>query len=254
MLLGRCPSASAAEPARPIELPLAESWPIEVATHHVQGVCVDAHSIWLSAVERATKQGYVWRLNRSNREVQASQKFALGAQFHPGGMQLTGTGLWMPLAEYRPRSTATILCLDPTTLQERTRFSVPDHIGGVAGDGTGRLWLANWDCRQIYLYSELGQLRQTFEGPTGVAYQDFEFHEGELFCAGQLRGAGTAVVDVLTADTLEQRQRYVLTGKTRTGNSLFCREGFCKFGDDFYLLPEDGPHTTLYRFPYKPMP
>ena len=83
-----------------------------------------------------------------------------------------------------------------------------------------------------------------------MAYQDFEFHDGALWGTGRLKQDKTtlSVVDVIDTRTWKLAKRYVLRGKTRTGNDDFSREGFSKLDSALYLLPEDGPNSTVYRF------
>ena len=42
----------------------------------------------------------------------AERELAFDVQFHPGGIDVAGDALWVPVAEYRPRSTTTIIKLD----------------------------------------------------------------------------------------------------------------------------------------------
>jgi hypothetical protein len=165
-------------------------------------------------------------------------------------MQLAGGRLWVPLAEYRAKSTSTILALDPTTLARQASFTVDDHIGALAADGRGTLYAGNWDCRLIYKLDEKGKVLEKVDNPTGVAYQDFELHDRMLWAAGRLKEDKkiSPVVDVIDTSNWKLKQRYTLRGELRSGGTDFCREGFCKFGDDLFLMPEDGPKTTIYRF------
>lgn len=236
--------------AEPIALDVRESWHIDYATRHVQGLCVTADTFFISSVDRAAKSGYVYKIDRKTLRIEKEIKLAIGDQYHPGGMQLAGGRLWVPLAEYRAKSTSTILALDPTSLEQRTSFTIDDHIGALAADGRGTLYAGNWDCRVIYHLDEQGKVLEKTDNPTGVAYQDFELHDRLLWAAGRLKQdqKTAAVVDVLDTSTWKLKQRYTLSGKLRTGGSDFCREGFCKFGDDLFVMPEDGPNTTIYRF------
>jgi hypothetical protein len=143
-------------------------------------------------------------------------------------------------------------------LETRNKFTLADHLGGAAVDAGRRVYTANWDARTIYVLDTAGKELERRDNPTGVAYQDFEFHDGKLYCAGSLKldaagtakldGRSTAVVDVIDVANWSLVDRYALRGELRSGGSNFCREGFCKFGDSFYVLPEDGPNATVYRF------
>jgi Family of unknown function (DUF6454) len=62
-----------------------------------------------------------------------------GHRYHPGGPDYDGEFLWLPVAEYRPNSSADIYRIDPTTYDVTKLFTVSDHIGGVVRDQeTGR--------------------------------------------------------------------------------------------------------------------
>ncbi|HEY2840271.1 MAG TPA: DUF6454 family protein, partial [Pirellulales bacterium] len=150
--------AAPASAAEPIALDVQQSWPIDHATHHVQGLAATADTFWISSVDRATKSGYVYRVDRKTLRVEKEERLAIGDQFHPGGMQLVGGRLWIPLAEYRAKSSSTILALDPTTLARLASFTLDDHIGALAADGRGRLYAGNWDCRLIYVLDEKGKV------------------------------------------------------------------------------------------------
>lgn len=239
--------ASAAET---IELAVGQSWSIEHATHHVQGLCVGAEWFWISSVDKSGKTGWLYRVDRATLRVVEEQPLTRDQQFHPGGMQLREGCLWVPLAEYRPRSTARVVSVDPHSLRERRGFDVLDHLGAAASDDQGRIYAANWDARQVYVLSPQGEVLRREESRTGVAYQDWEWHDGALFAAGQtaIAGTKTAVVDVLDGGDFTLRRRYLLRGQVRSGGTNFSREGLSVFEGKFYLLPEDGPHSTVYEF------
>lgn len=242
-------SAAGSSPAI-VELSAGAAWPIEHPTRHVQGLCVSDDWFWISSVDKQAKAGWVFRVERSSLRVVAERKLADGARFHPGGMQFRQGELWAPLAEYRPRSTAVVLRLDAMSLDTLGEFKVDDHLGAVAAAEDGTLLAANWDARQVYFFSPEGQQLRRVNSPTGVAYQDWEWHGGALYATGQttIDGATTAVLDVLDGQTLTLRQRYLLRGQVRSGGSNFGREGLSLWRGKFYLLPEDGPRTTVYEF------
>ena len=63
----------------------------------------------------------------------------------------------MPVAEYRPNSTAVIERLNKRTLEVEFRFAVSDHIGCIAvtpGIQVG----GNWDSKQFYVWDRRGSL------------------------------------------------------------------------------------------------
>lgn len=234
-----------------VSLEVAESWHLDYPTHHVQGLCVSGEYFWVSSVSRADRAGWVYRFDRATLQRVVERNIADGELFHPGGMQLVGRDLWVPLAEYRPRSSARVLRLDANTLETKDSFDVDDHLGGAAYGGPRRLFAANWDARIVYRFDEEGNVIAPLPSTTGVAYQDMEYHDGQLWGVGQTRldGRARAVVDVLDPATLQLQRRYVLEGMRRSGGDAFGREGLALFEGDIYVLPEDAPDTTVYRFP-----
>lgn len=245
--------SSADEPdaqPEPQTLTAAESWPIDHPTHHVQGLALSDDFFWITSVDRQTKAGWIFRVERAAGKVVAERRIERGAQYHPGGLQRVDERLWVPVAEYRAKSTTTVLALDATTLTEIAAFPVADHLGALAADGQGTLWGANWDTRQIYVLGEDGTLRGKYDNPTGVAYQDWEWHAGHLYATGlaTLAEGRRAVVDQLDPTDGRLIQRWLLAGQPESGGH-FAREGFSRWRGSFWLLPEDGPRTRVYRFP-----
>ncbi|MFW6124931.1 MAG: DUF6454 family protein [Pirellulales bacterium] len=245
-------ASAAVTPAnRPTALHAAESWHIDYPTHHVQGLCVSDRFFWVSSVDRQKKAGWIYRIDRATRVVVSARQIARGDQFHPGGIQRIDEEIWVPLAEYRPHSTSTLLRLDAMSLEEKESLLLDDHIGALAATGSGTLYAANWDARSLYVLDRRGRLRAKVANPTGVAYQDMEWHDGRLYAAGQaeIEGDRVSVVDVLDTQSWRLTGRYALRGERRTGGSNFAREGFARWGSNFFVLPEDGPDSTVYRFP-----
>jgi len=240
----------------PVELLVGEHWHIKHPTHHVQGLCVDDDFFWISSVERATKLGWIYKVDRPTLKVLAKAELVDGDRFHPGGMQLIDGMIWVPLAEYRPRSSSIILALDADTLEEVSRFAADDHLGGVAVDDQGNVYAANWDTRQIYVFDRDGNQLRVVDSPTGVAYQDFEHHNGLLWGTGRtkLNGKMCSVVDVLAPSEMQLRHRIILSGKTATVEDYFAREGLSIHDGSLFLMPEDGPETRVYQFSLKDTP
>ncbi|MBX7165239.1 MAG: hypothetical protein K1X74_02705 [Pirellulales bacterium] len=248
LLLG---AAAQGDEVPTLEIAHDDVWHIEHSTHHVQGLCLDDTWAWISSVSRTDKRGFVFRVRRADGQVAVTRELVSGAQIHPGGMQRRDGRLWVPLAEYRPRSTSTVLALDAMSLETRSQFGVADHLGAVAADEQGRLYAANWDSRQIYVFDAQGQPLARHDNPTGVAYQDMKWHAAQLWAAGTRKtDAGSqAVVDVLELEPLRLVRRYLPSGQPHTGGTSFGREGFEIADRALYLMPEDGPETRLYRFP-----
>lgn len=235
----------------PVALDLVETHPIEhPLTYHVQGLSGNQRWYFLSSVEKEAKSGWLFVIDRRAHKVARSLRLALGEQFHPGGMQLRDDKLYVPLAEYRPKSTSTILVIDAENLAIERAIPVGDHIGAVAVADDGTIFAANWDAREIRTLDPTGKETAKRSNPTGVAYQDMEWHEGQLWCAGgaKVDGKALGVVDVMDATSLTPLKRFSLQGQLKAGGSNFAREGFTKEGNRLLFVPEDGPNSTIYVF------
>ncbi|AGL13567.1 DUF6454 family protein [Actinoplanes sp. N902-109] len=107
--------------------------------------------------------------------------------YHPGGIDLTGNDLWVPVAQYRPDSTAEIYRIDIRTLRVSKLFAVQDHIGGIVYDPTrGRFVGNNWGSRTFYEWSPSGRQLTTWPNPTNVLdFQDCQYlPAGKMACGG----------------------------------------------------------------------
>ncbi|OKP01054.1 hypothetical protein PENSUB_7635 [Penicillium subrubescens] len=75
-------------------------------------------------------------------------------EYHTGGIDYDGRYLWATLSQYRPNSTATIVQIDPLTLQKKDMFRTNDHNGGIVHDTiTGDLVTLNWGGRNATTWS-----------------------------------------------------------------------------------------------------
>jgi hypothetical protein len=69
-------------------------------------------------------------------------------EYHPGGLDYDGRGVWVTLAQYRPNSTSTFLRIDPLTLAPTPVLRAHDHFGGVVNDtARHKLVTLNWGSR-----------------------------------------------------------------------------------------------------------
>ena len=120
---------------------------------------------------------------------------------------------------------------------------MPDHIGCVAVTPEFLIG-GNWDSRDFYVWDRQGKLLRKVPGTTGNGYQDLKFHDGRLVASGLLLG-NKAALDWLDFPSLHLIRRFPL-GDTDRGQPL-TREGMTIFGDQLWLLPEDGD-SRLFVF------
>jgi hypothetical protein len=215
-------------------------------TYHVQGLAVTSDAYYVTSVDREAEQGWLFQVDRDSLSVQTKKELTKGALIHPGGIQMDGNYLWIPNAEYDEDGPTEILQLDPKTLEKVGSFSVDDHIGLVASDGSDRLYGANWDSLNFYVWDWDGNLIEKVDGPTRVKYQDCEFFDPLLICGGQ-KSRKRGAIDFIDPETWT-RVDGIAVGETGVGHSL-AHEGLSLLGETVYLLPEDAPDSEilLYR-------
>ena len=79
-------------------------------------------------------------------------------EYHIGGIDYDGERVWGTLAQYRPNATATVIRIDPGTLEYERVIRVGDHLGGIVHDRrTERVACLNWGSRNAS-YFDLGDL------------------------------------------------------------------------------------------------
>jgi len=217
-----------------------ESWAITHTHDHVQGLEVSQEWFWISAVDRRTKTGWVWRVDRRTLRTAAERDITQGSLYHPGGLQVAGGSLWTAVAEYRARSSSRVLELDPMTLDERRGFAVPDHIGSVATDGRTFILAANWDARQFYRWTLDGKTLESRANPGRLRIQDMKWIDGRLY-------AGGLTVENCPLEELDPRTFQSVRSIALPGDLCYTHEGMAIYDRHMYFLPEDEPRTRVYR-------
>jgi hypothetical protein len=216
---------------------IVEALTIPANLHHVQGIDVEGDMLWVSSVDKATRKGFLYKLDRHTGHILAQAEVQAGDKFHPGGLTLDGDDLWLPVAEYRRASTAQIQRRDKRTLRLLASFEVNDHIGCIAASRT-RLYGGNWDTREIYEWTKAGKQLARRNNNAGTRYQDMKFVKDQLVAAG-LRAKGKGAIDWLDPRTLEPVRREEL--QTTDRGVVYTNEGMTLRNGTIYLLPEDAP-------------
>ena len=122
---------------------------LDFETFHTEGLAITPDHLFLSAVEileptqkyPTPQDGYdrspgkgIGHLFVMDRQGKLQKDIVLGEgdMYHPGGIDFDGQNIWVPVAQYRPNSSAIIYRVDATTSRS-TRSSRPaaDHIGGI---------------------------------------------------------------------------------------------------------------------------
>lgn len=107
--------------------------------------------------------------------------------YHPGGLDVADGYVYLPVAEYRPDSAATIYRVDTTSFEVEELFSVEDHIGGVVLDQeSGRLVGQSWGSRRFYEWTLDGKQKRFWLNENHfIDYQDREYVSNrKTLCSG----------------------------------------------------------------------
>jgi hypothetical protein len=194
-------------------------------------------------VDAAKKRGYVHQFNRATYKFERQVDVTEGELFHPGGLSVSGDSIWVPVAEYKPNSSAVLLELDKRTLKERRRIPVADHLGCVAVMPDG-LIAGNWSSRKLYVFDRDGKQTRVIDNASPNQYQDIKFVGGMLVASGNLTKT-TGAIDWYAWPSMKL-VRSAQAGVTDKGR-LYTAEAMALEGKDLYLLPEDGP-SRLFHF------
>ncbi len=220
--------------------------PLQGETNHVQGIDTDGIHLWVTSVDRSTRKGFLRMFSLADGRLERSIELQDSDRFHPGGLATDANSIWIPVAEYRPASTAIIQQRNKRTLELEFQFSVPDHIGCVAVTPEFIIG-GNWDSRDFYVWDHRGNLIRKVANATANAYQDLKFVAGQVVASGTMAGAKGAI-DWLNPDSFRLERRLAVAN-THRGASV-TREGMTIVDDRLWLLPEDAP-SRLFVFPLK---
>lgn len=183
-------------------------------------------NVIINGTDRSTGAGYAHILvydGKGKRVADATLTPPGDIEYHIGGIDYDGELLWATLSQYRPNTTATIVSIDPVTLEHTNVIHYQDHLGGIVHDKKSqRLMTLNWGARNASVWN----LNQTttqhpfpqFSLPEKVVrnpsfyvdYQDCKFlghskiydHRAVAMCSGVATLAvnvtigGLALVDV----------------------------------------------------------
>ena len=225
------------------KLPLLRVLELRGRTFHVQGIETGGNRLWVTSVDRPTQTGYLHEFDSTTGQLIREVRLQDGLRFHPGGIAGTGDALWIPIAEYRAKSTSIIQRRNKRTLAVEAQFAVDDHIGCIAVHDSGLIG-GNWDTKELYFWDNKGKLIRKEANPVRNAFQDIKVAAGMLVGSGLLPD-GSGAIDWLDPVSLKPT-RHLSVGKTDRGN-VFTREGMTIQGDELMLLPED-EHSRLFVF------
>lgn len=210
---------------------------------HVQGLELNSAHVWVTSVSVADHKAYLTQFNRATGAFERQLDLTDGPRFHPGGLSYNNGSLWVPVAEYKPNSSAVIVEIDARTFAIKKRLPVADHLGCVAANQDS-LVAGNWGSQKLYVFDHEGHTLRVLDTPSLTQYQDLKFDDGYLVASGNL-GAKGGSVTWFTWPELKP-SRTLQSGVTDRGRP-YTAEGMAVQGNDLYLLPEDGP-TRMFHF------
>ncbi|MEI9899615.1 MAG: DUF6454 family protein [Hyphomicrobium sp.] len=115
---------AAAQPPAPLDISKpARVVALQTKTDHVQGIDTDGTHLWVTSVDRASRKGKLQEFAVADGRLERTIEIQDGDRYHPGGMAADATSLWIPIAEYKPNSTAIIQRRSKRTLE--LEFSSP---------------------------------------------------------------------------------------------------------------------------------
>lgn len=177
---------------------------LDFPTFHTEGIAFAGDRVFLSAVEIVeptvkfpTPQGgydrtpgkgvgHVFVMDRQG-NLEKDIVLGEGDMYHPGGIDFDGKNVWVPVAQYRPDSSAIIYRIDASSLAVHKQFEVNDHFGGIVLDKTtGHLVGNTWGSRRFAEWNTKGRQLKTWKN-TGyfVDYQDCQYvPAAKMICAG----------------------------------------------------------------------
>jgi hypothetical protein len=241
-------------------------------TFHTEGLAFAGDRVFLSAVQiieptvkyPVPQGGYdrtpgkgVGHLFVMDRQGNVEKDIVLGEgdMYHPGGIDFDGTNVWVPVAQYRPNSSAIIYRVDATDLQVHEQFEVKDHFGGIVLDKTtGHLVGNTWGSRRFVEWNLHGTQLNAWDNTSFfIDYQDCQYvPNSKMICGGVTNlpqtpaaggtGAtyelgGMALIDLRTHAVLREVpfQQWSTAGHVATRNPL--------------KLAADGNHLTMWVAP-----
>jgi hypothetical protein len=179
-----------------------------------------------------------------------------GHRYHPGGIDLRGETLYLPVAEYRPNSSANVYKVDVNTFEVTKMFSVSDHLGGVVYDeGVNRIVGQSWGSRRFYEWTVTGRQKDFWLNPdTWIDYQDCEYVDyRKTLCSGIAGGDGGFTMVDLKSRAPRHLTPVTLTsdnGKLMTSNPTDLDAEVTPTGTrlTMYAAPDDGLAGEMYVY------
>ena len=156
---------------------LVATTPLDLDVGHPQGLTRWGENWLVSTVYPRERRGAIHEVSSLGTVVRTLD-VTDGDRIHPGGIDVCTVDdsprCWIPVAEYRPHSTTTLLHLDHH-LHVEHRVHIDDHIGAICELHDGTLLGVSWGSRTLYRFSTSGQILERRDNPSHVVdHQDLQ--------------------------------------------------------------------------------
>lgn len=178
---------------------LVSSAPLRFAAFHPQGLVGHGDLWWLTTVDIVSGCGHLIAFDGEG-EPHADVPIGDDVRFHPGGFDVTDGVAYVPVAEYRPRSSTTVWRIDLRRPEPAVVFEVDDHLGAVCFVPDRNEFVAmTWGSREILRLSADGTELARRPNPSHVIdIQDNQLLSPDvLLCSGvSYARSGQSVVGI----------------------------------------------------------
>ncbi len=247
-------------------------------TYHPQGVKVLGGDVYLTTVQgTSTGFGHLIKFHLDSSAVPrvaipiSRLTFDPGPKkrmIHPGGVDMEGDKLLVPLAEYDRNGPGVVLQVDLKNFGAYTAIhKINDHIGAIVNDGNA-IYVANWDTKKAYAFDAANAGPVASSKGTGWQYQDCKqvvpFYalcsalQGKIFRNGEIHLVRFSDVDPFGMTVVRRIKvdRYYSDGslggsRPLTNNAMdfsLITNGKTVTGIRFYFVPHDDDETQLMIF------
>lgn len=171
--------------------------PLRFPAHHPQGLVRARGLWWISTVDVHAVEGHLLGIDDDG-ELVSDVVLVDGPRFHPGGIDLDGEVITVPVAEYRADSTTTLFRVELATGTAEAVGRVDDHLGMVAAprpDGTTTAM--TWASRRVLSLDPEGRVLDRRDNPSHwIDVQDGQrLDDHRILCSGvSLMADGTRLV------------------------------------------------------------
>lgn len=183
---------------------LRATTPVRHDVGHPQGITRWNDDWLVTTVHTDQAVGEVFVVDRRG-DLVARRELVDGDRFHPGGVSADDDGVWVALAEYRPRSSTRVLRLD-RSLEIVHSFVVDDHLGAICPLPDGSLFAVSWAASRWYRLTGAGAVEEHRRGANRfVDAQDVTVLDDGLVAAtgfghvatptGTMQLGGVSVID-----------------------------------------------------------